>query len=60
MVRWWKFKFMFVLLMAVSSTGCALGMVDQALGDKKAAHADDQSAGPAGSETQNSGYMYKN
>lgn len=43
MIKWRKLKLIFVLLVAVSSTGCALGLSDMALGDKKATHADDQS-----------------
>jgi len=46
----WNFKFIFVLLVAVSSTGCALGLIDKALGDKKATHADDQSSDSGGNK----------
>ena len=42
MLKWRIIKFICVLFIAVSSTGCALGLIDKALGDKKAAHADDQ------------------
>jgi len=48
MTKWLKLKIVFVLLIAVSSTGCALGLIDMALGDKKATHADDQSVDTGG------------
>ena len=36
MTKCWKLKLIIILLVAVTSTGCALGLIDQALGDKKA------------------------
>jgi len=45
MIKWCKLQFVFILFVAVSSTGCALALIDKALGDKKAVHADDQSVG---------------
>jgi hypothetical protein len=50
MRNWLKLKLIFVLLLAVSSTGCALAAIDYALGDKKATHADDQSADSSGNQ----------
>jgi len=40
---WQKLKLTFVLLVALSSAGCALGLIDKYLGEKKASHAEDQS-----------------
>ena len=53
MLRWKKLKIIFILLVAASSTGCALGLIATALGDKKATHADDQSVETGG----NKGYI---
>jgi len=53
MIKWWKLKLIFFLLIAVSSTGCALALLDKALGDKKATHADDQSVGPSEPSSSN-------
>lgn len=53
MIKWWTLKLIFVLLVAVSSTGCVLGLIDKALGDKKATHADGQSSESGG----NKGYI---
>ena len=47
MKKWWKLKLIIVLLVTATSAGCALAVVDQALGDKKATHAEDQSAEPS-------------
>jgi len=44
MIKWWKLKLIIVLVVAVSSTGCALGLIDKYYtGENKATHADDQS-----------------
>ena len=50
MIKWWKLKLILILLVAVSSTGCAVALIDKALGDKKATHADDQSAETGGNK----------
>lgn len=43
MIKLWRLKLIFVLLMAVSSTGCVLAVAEKLLGDKVATHDDDQS-----------------
>ena len=48
MIKWWKLKVIIVLVVTVSSAWCALGLIDKHLGDKKATHADDQSAETGG------------
>ncbi len=52
MIKWLKLKLTLVLLVAVSSTGCALAAVDVLLGENKATHADDQTVDL---KTQNAG-----
>jgi len=56
MIKWRTIKLIIVLVMAVSSLGCALALADKALGDKKASHEDDQSAGSSQS-SGNKGYI---
>ena len=53
MIKWWKLKLIFVLLVAVSSIGCALGLLEEYLGDKIATQDDDQSVETGG----NKGYI---
>lgn len=43
MLKLWKIKFICILLVVGSTSGCALALIEKALGDKKATHADDQS-----------------
>ena len=43
MIKWRRLKLIFILVVAVFSTGCALGLIDKHLGENKASHAQDQS-----------------
>ena len=46
-------KLLCVFLIVVSSSGCALALLDVALGENKATHADDQSVEPVESGSNN-------
>jgi len=53
MLNWRILKLLCVFLIAVSSSGCALALIDKALGENKATHADDQSVEPSESGNSN-------
>ena len=48
MIQWRMLKVICVLLITISSTGCALAVAKEFLGDKVATHDDDQSVETGG------------
>ncbi len=48
-----KLKLVLISFLAVFSSGCALAVADQMLGDKKATHADDQTVESAKPDDNN-------